>query len=143
MNARLKNSKKKLIASPKRGGAERSEAEGSDHSATPTACQLPFQGSRIEKVLKKSPINYFSDLFIIAMVVCWILVLVVMCIVAVYATVNYADVTIWSDIANLTGILLSCGGAVWMIKNSVQHAIANNRGEQAKMDFPRVDEKGR
>lgn len=94
MNARLKNSKKKLTASPERGGAEWSEAEGSDPSVTSMACQLPFQGSRIEKVLKKSPINYFSDLFIIAMVVCWILVLVAMCIMAVYATVHYADVTI-------------------------------------------------
>jgi len=116
MSARLKNSKKK------------SEDD------------LSGGASKIENLLKKSLINYFSDLFIIAMVVCWILVLVVMCIIAVYATVHYADVTIWSDIANLTGIPLSCGGAVWMIKNSVQHAIANNRGEQAKMDFPRVDD---
>jgi len=55
MNARLKNSKKKLTASPKRGGAERSEAEESGPSVTPMACQLPFQGSRIKKVLKKIP----------------------------------------------------------------------------------------
>ncbi len=96
--------------------------------------------SKIEHALRKSPINYFSDLFIVAMVLCWIVVLLIMVIVAIYATVQFADVCMWSDIANLTAIPLSCGGAVWMIKNSVQHAIANNRGEQAHMDFPKVDD---
>ncbi len=149
MSVRLRNSKRKLTASPERGGGPPAQpvVEGSpeDQQKDPSVtrqggCQPPFQGGRVEKALKKSPINYFSDLFIIAMVLAWVVVLLVMCIMAVYATVNYADVTIWSDIANLTGIPLSCGGAVWMIKNSVQHAIANNRGEQAKMDFPKVEE---
>ena len=97
---------------------------------------------KIEKALDKSPINYFSDLFIVAMVLAWIIVLIIMIGMAIYTTINYNDTMMWSDIANLVGIPLSCGGATWMIKNSVQHAIANNRGERAHMDFPAVNADG-
>lgn len=97
---------------------------------------------KIEKALDKSPINYFSDLFIVAMVLAWIIVLIIMIGMAIYTTINYNDTMMWSDIANLVGIPLSCGGAIWMIKNSVQHAIANNRGERAHMDFPAVNADG-
>lgn len=100
------------------------------------------KSGKIGEMLNKSPINYFSDLFIVAMVLGWIIVLLVMIGFAAYATINYADVSIWSDVANLVAIPLSAGGAIWMIKNSVQHAIANNRGEQAKMDFPKVNADG-
>ena len=93
----------------------------------------------IEK-LKKSPINYFSDLFIVAMVVLWIVTTIVMIVVAIFATVVYADTYMWSDVANLVAIPLSCGGAIWMIKNSVQHAIMNNQGKECPQDFPAVDE---
>jgi hypothetical protein len=97
---------------------------------------------KIEKALRKSPINYFSDLFIVAMVLGWIVVLFIMVVVAIYVTLVNADTSMWSDIANLVAIPLSCGGAIWMIKNSVQHAIANNRGERAHMDFPKVNADG-
>jgi hypothetical protein len=97
---------------------------------------------RMEKALRKSPINYFSDLFVVTMVLGWIVVLAIMIIVAIYATLTYCDTSMWSDIANLVTIPLSCGGAIWMIKNSVQHAIANNRGERAHMDFPKVNADG-
>jgi hypothetical protein len=97
---------------------------------------------KIEKVLRKSPINYFSDLFIVAMVLGWIVVLFIMVVVAIYVTLVNGDTSMWSDIANLVAIPLSCGGAIWMIKNSVQHAIANNRGERAHMDFPKVNADG-
>lgn len=97
---------------------------------------------KIEKALDKSPINYFSDLFIVAMVLAWIIVLIIMIGMAIYATINYSDTMMWSDIANLTAIPLSAGGAIWMIKNSVQHAIAYNRGERAHMDFPAVYAEG-
>lgn len=73
------------------------------------------------------------------MVIAWIAVLVIMCGFAGYATVTLCDTSLWSSVENLVAIPLSCGGAIWMIKNSVQHAIANNRGETAPEDFPRVD----
>lgn len=100
------------------------------------------QKKSIGEKLNKSPINYFSDLFIVAMVLAWIIVLAIMVGFAAYATIAYADMLMWSDIANLVAIPLSAGGAIWMIKNSVQHAIANNQGKQAKMDFPRVNAEG-
>lgn len=97
---------------------------------------------RIEKALDRSPINYFSDLFIVAMVLGWLFVLLIMIGVGLYATIALSDLSMWSDVANLVTIPLSCGGAIWMIKNSVQHAIAYNRGERAHMDFPKVNADG-
>ena len=94
---------------------------------------------KIETALKKSPINYFSDLFIAAMVTAWIAVIVVMVIFAIYATVRLCDTSVWSEVGALVSVPLTAGGAIWMVKNSVQHAIANQRGETAHMDFPRVD----
>jgi hypothetical protein len=76
------------------------------------------------------------------MVLGWIVVLFIMVVVAIYVTLVNGDTSMWSDIANLVAIPLSCGGAIWMIKNSVQHAIANNRGERAHMDFPKVNADG-
>lgn len=35
---------------------------------------------------------------------------------------------------------LSSGGAIWMIKNGVQHAIANNKGEKCEADFAMVED---
>lgn len=96
----------------------------------------------ITAMLDKSPINYFSDLFVVTMVVMWIVVLVIMIGVAIYATKTFCDTTIWSEVANLVAVPLSCGGAIWMIKNSVQHAIAYKRGERAHMDFPAVNAEG-
>lgn len=97
---------------------------------------------KIEDKLRKSPINYFSDLFIIFMVLSWIIVLLIMIGIAIYATIIMCDTSIWSYISNLVGIPLSCGGALWMLKNSVQHAIANSKGKVAKMDFPKVNADG-
>lgn len=94
---------------------------------------------KIEEKIKKSPINYFSDLFIISMVMAWIAVIVIMLIFAIYSTVIIADTSIWSYLTELVSMPLSAGGAVWMIKNGVQHAIANRNGKQAHMDFPKVD----
>ena len=94
----------------------------------------------MKKLLKKSPINYFSDLFIAAMVIVWIAVIILMSIFAVYSTVVFCDTSIWCELGTLVAVPISCGGAIWMIKNGVQHAIANNRGEQAHMDFPAVDD---
>lgn len=97
--------------------------------------------------LKASPINYFSDLFIVAMVLMWIADNVYQSIVASAVTissiflshatgVNCYDTSMWSSIGTNVAIPLSCGGAIWMVKNSIQHAISNYKGKQAREDFP-------
>ena len=99
--------------------------------------------------LRRSPINYFSDLFIVAMVSLWIFDCVYESIIATIVTINSVilsnatgincyDTSMWSSIGTNVAIPLSCGGAVWMIKNSIQHAISNYRGKQARADFPAV-----
>lgn len=103
--------------------------------------------------LKRSPINYFSDLFIVAMVVMWIVDNLYQSIIATIVTVssvvvshqsgvNCYDTSMWASIGTNVAIPLSCGGAVWMIKNSIQHAISNYKGESAKEDFPAVHPEG-
>lgn len=96
----------------------------------------------IKKKLCKSPINYFSDLFIVSMVLAWIIESVIMTAAAIYATVVFNDTSIWSEVGILVAVPLTAGGAIWMIKNSVQHAIAYTRGERAHMDFPAVEAEG-
>ena len=99
--------------------------------------------------LKRSPIKYFSDLFIVAMVSLWIADNVYQAIVATTVTissiilshqtgVNCYDTSMWASIGTNVAIPLSCGGAVWMIKNSIQHAISNRRGKKAPEDFPAI-----
>lgn len=92
--------------------------------------------------LRDSPINYMSDLFIVAMVLSWIVVIFIMVIMAIWATINLSDTSIWCYVQELTGIPLTAGGAIWMVKNGVQHAIANSNGKQAHMDFPAVNADG-
>ena len=97
--------------------------------------------------LKRSPINYFSDLFIVAMVLMWIVDNVYQSVIATIVTINSVilsnqtgmncyDTSMWSSIGTNVAIPLSCGGAIWMIKNSIQHAISNYKGKKAPMDFP-------
>lgn len=113
---------------------------------------LADKKSLIEK-LKKSPINYFSDLFIVAMVTMWIIDNVYQSIIATVVTISSVivsietgysayDTSMWSSIGTNVAIPLSCGGAVWMIKNSVQHAISNYKGKRAHEDFPSVEAEG-
>lgn len=96
----------------------------------------------IAKALVDGPINYFSDLFIVSMVISWIIVLIVMTIMAIYSTVMLSDNSIWSNVESLTAIPLTAGGAIWMVKNSVQHAIMNSAGKECKADFPKVNADG-
>lgn len=103
--------------------------------------------------LRKSPINYFSDLFIIAMVLMWIVDNIYQSVVATIVTIssvilshvsgmNCYDTSMWASIGTNVAIPLSCGGAIWMVKNSVQHAISNRKGKQAQQDFPAVHPEG-
>ena len=103
--------------------------------------------------LRQSPINYFSDLFIVAMVSLWIFDCVYESIVATGVTIssiilsfetgtNCIDTAMWASIGANVAIPLSCGGAIWMIKNSIQHAISNHRGKRAHEDFPAVHPEG-
>lgn len=111
------------------------------------------QKGKIVTKLKQSPINYFSDLFIVAMVLLWIFDCLYESIIASIVTissiilsnqtgVNCYDTSMWSSIGTNVAVPLSCGGAIWMIKNSIQHAISNYRGKRAHEDFPAVHPEG-
>lgn len=108
---------------------------------------------KIVDKLRKSPINYFSDLFIVSMVLLWIFDNVYQSIIASAVTISSVvlshqtgvtcyDTSMWSSIGSNVAIPLSCGGAIWMIKNSIQHAISNRKGERAHEDFPAVYPEG-
>lgn len=103
----------------------------------------------VEKI-RESPINYFSDLFIVAMVVLWIADVVYETIVATAVTIasvvlsfqmgmSYIDTSMWSSIGSNVTIPLAGGGAIWLVKCGVQHAIANKDGREAHKDFPKVE----
>lgn len=103
--------------------------------------------NRLSKL--KKPIKYFSDLFIVAMVAMWIVDCVYESIIATIVTISSIilshetgmqcyDTSMWASIGTNVAIPLSCGGAIWMIKNSLQHAISNYKGKDATPDF--VDE---
>ena len=103
--------------------------------------------------LNKSPINYFSDLFIVAMVVMWIIDNIYESVIATIVTVssvilsiqtgeNCYDTSMWVSIGTNVAIPLSCGGAIWMIKNAIQHAINNEKGKNVEKDFPAVNPEG-
>lgn len=110
----------------------------------------------MKKMLKKlnnSPINYFSDLFIVAMVLLWIFDNLYESVVATAVTVSSIilsfktgascyEVSMWNSIGSNIAIPLGAGGAVWMIKNSVQHAIMNKQGKKCDPDFPAVNAGG-
>lgn len=113
----------------------------------------PGRMAKLVTKIKESPINYFSDLFITAMVVLWIADNVYQSIIATILTISSIvlshktnsscyDTSMWSSIGTNVAIPLSCGGAIWMIKNSIQHAISNYRGKLAHQDFPAVHPEG-
>lgn len=103
---------------------------------------ITMKKNKLTKALSKSPINYFSDFFIFAMVLGWASVLIIEIVMAIYSTAILNEVSLWSEVTNLVTIPLSCGGAIWMIKNSVQHAIMNNKGKECPYDFPAVNAEG-
>lgn len=95
---------------------------------------------KVKRAINKSPINYFSDLFIVAMVGWWIVEIIVQTLVAIYATIFIKDVSMWTNLVELVTVPLTAGGAIWMIKCAVQHAISNKKGKECKYDFPDIDE---
>lgn len=108
---------------------------------------------KLTNKLRQSPINYFSDLFIVAMVVLWIVDSVYESLVATVVTIssivlslrtgtNYFDTSMWASIGSNVAIPLSCGGAIWMIKNSIQHTISYQQGKRAHEDFPAAHPEG-
>ena len=107
----------------------------------------------IGEKLGRSPINYYSDLFIVAMVLMWIVDNIYESIIATIVTIasvilshetgtSCYDTTMWASIGSNVAVPLSCGGAVWMVKNSVQHAISYYKGKEAVKDFPAVEPEG-
>ena len=110
---------------------------------------MPMKKNGAVNKLRKSPINYFSDLFIVAMVLMWIISNIYQSVIASIVTVSSIilshkigmacyDTSMWASIGTNVAIPLSCGGAIWMVKNAVQHAISNAKGKSAHMDFPAV-----
>ena len=116
------------------------------------AVKKKYKDKMTDKI-RRSPINYFSDLFITAMVVMWIADNVYQAIVATIVTLssvvissktgaNCFDTSMWASIGTNVAIPLSCGGALWMVKNAIQHAIRNHQGKEAKEDFPAIHPEG-
>lgn len=97
---------------------------------------------KLTNAIRKSPINYFSDLFVFAMVIAWIVVGAIMTVSAIYSMIFLQDNSVWSDVCSLIGGPVSAGGAIWMLKNSVQHAIMNYKGKTCPTDFPAVNAEG-
>ncbi len=95
--------------------------------------------SRLFRGLQKSPIHYFSDLFMFSVVVIWLMVIVNMLAGAWVATVRNCDNSIWSDLGVLTAVPLSCGVAGWMARICINHHNANQQGKQAAMDLPDLE----
>ena len=103
--------------------------------------------------LKKSPLNYLSDLMIVSMVVLWIFDSVWETLVASTVTLssiilsfkageNCYNTDMWSSIGQNIAMPLTAGGLTWMLKNAGQHWIANKKGERAHEDFPNDRESG-
>lgn len=103
--------------------------------------------------LNNSPIDFFSDLFIVAMVALWIAdslwesviasaVTISSIIISFKTGIAYFDTSMWASIGSNIAVPLSAGGALWMLKNGVQHAIANRRGKECPADFPAVHPQG-
>lgn len=97
--------------------------------------------------LKESVINYWSDLFIVAMVVLWIADNIYESIIASVVTIssiilsfqvgyNCFDTSMWSSIGSNIALPLSAGGVTWLLKCALQHYEANKQGKLAHQDFP-------
>lgn len=97
--------------------------------------------------LKRSPINYFSDLFIIGTVLFWMLFCLVGEAVAVIVTfssiavsiesgISQYDVQLWGIVSTVVLAPITVGVGGWLVKCAGQHWMANKRGEKADYDFP-------
>ena len=102
---------------------------------------------KLSKKLAKSPINYYSDLFIVVMVLGYLGYIVVCTLAAASVTVSglifsfrtgcwSVDTSLWDNLGNHIMAPLTAGGAIWMIKCGVQHAIFDRKGVEPPHDFP-------
>jgi len=108
---------------------------------------------RIWKKIAKSPINFFSDLFIVAMVTLWIVDIIWESSIATAVTISSIilsfktgmqsyDTSMWANIGTNVAIPLSAGGALWMIKNAVLHGVKAAKNKKVDIDFPPVNAEG-
>lgn len=108
---------------------------------------------KLWKKIAKSPINFFSDLFIVAMVTLWIVDILWESSIATVVTVSSIilsfktgmqsyDTSMWANIGNNVAIPLSTGGALWMIKNAVLHGVKAAKNKKVDIDFPPVNAEG-
>lgn len=97
---------------------------------------------KFEKIIGESKINYYSDLFVCAAVILWIVGAAIFTPMAVYATFVFMDVSIWSYWVEYITIPIASGLGLWMIKNCVNHAMYNRGGKEAPYDFPKVNAEG-
>lgn len=105
--------------------------------------------TRIENRLDKSPIDYFSDLFIVAMVAYWMIDIAWESLIATAVTIssiflsfqagyNCIDTTMWSSIGSNATLPLSIGGGVWLLKCGFQHVMAASKDTVCDPDFPDI-----
>lgn len=108
---------------------------------------------RIWKKIAKSPINFFSDLFIVAMVTLWIVDIVWESSIATVVTISSIilsfqtgtqayDTSMWASIGANAAIPLTAGGALWMIKNAILHGVKAAKDKKVDIDFPPVNADG-
>lgn len=108
---------------------------------------------KLWKKVAKSPINFFSDLFIVAMVTLWIVDIIWESSIATAVTISSIilsfrtgvqsyDTSMWPSIGANVSIPLSAGGALWMIKNAILHGVKAHKDKKVDIDFPPVNADG-
>ena len=88
----------------------------------------------IEK-LKKSPINYFSDLCMLVIAIVWILEVIIMTGSAIYSMVVNCDSYVWSEVQLLATAPITAGIFMWGLKNAGTHVMKAYKGEEVPEDF--------
>lgn len=103
------------------------------------------------KWLKKSPINYFSDLFIVFVAVFWMCFTIAITTISIIVTVQSMnmswtfeqiaiDTTLWAITATNVVAPVVATVITWMLKNKKQWEETIKQGDVPEMDFPDNDE---
>ncbi len=93
------------------------------------------KSGKILTALKKSPIDYFSDLFMCVAVLYWVVIGAIMTVEGIYSTHILQDTSMWSYVESYVSNPVSCGIMLWMAKNAAQHTIAYWQGRTANKNF--------